>query len=704
MTVGQTETANGSVFQKLSGLTGMFGSVGRKGAWRSRSGDYSQQNGPGISMLLSDEPMSTRRGIGDVALRTLMAVLTFIASLLASLLKLIVDACKRSKLVLAAFIVAALLVLGGGFDNLSHMGKVYDHVMVGEINAGGMTKDQLSGVLVQHYGTRLVASGVKVYESEEALANHEQNPHDTGELSVEEQAAQTVNWYADKDSLQAYIDYNDIIDQAMDAGRSGVLDRLGLLIFKRTIPVDINYNEACIEALASQMDLAVGYPFVNSQITVDSGQASASESSDGMMVDREELKRNLTDQFLSSNAEGREFYVVAVETPAQITTEKGQDAANRANAAIANGVTFQYGETVWSVDSATMGTWLDTNIVKDENGDCTLSVYVDPLKAQLDISDYAKPNFEGNTETIEFKQDGDDILVLLESDGTMPQISSAISHLNDMVFGEGADVSQTPNVVIQSTDVPSQMRLNEALNAGVISVIGEYTTEYTPGAAERNHNIHLAADLLDNSIAKANGGIWSFNETAGECNEEKGFQAAGSIVGSQLTDEIGGGICQVGTTVFNAVYEVGLPIVERHNHSMYISSYPAGRDAAISWPDLDLQWKNETSSDILLKTSYTDSSLTVTLYGISPGYTVTTETGSWEQGATYNTVYLYDEEYAAGYSYVRSYGSDGQSISVTRTVTDRSGDVVHEDTFVSVYEPTNEVIVRGGTAADWPAG
>ena len=640
-------------------------------------------------------------GAGIAVKSFLLMVLAIIVRALQWVWSKIVWACRRSRVVLVVLVVACLLVVGHGVDTLWHSGKVYSHVMVGDIKAGGMTPEELVEALKQEYGANLEASGVTIYASEEAMQNHEQNSLDEGNLSVEEQAAQTVNWYADKTSLQAYIDYDGIVREAMDKGRGGFLDRLHTVVATRKVPVTVNYNDACIESLAQQIDLALGYPYQNSEIVVEGGSVSASESSDGVMVDRDELKDKLTEQFLSNNAENREFFETAIATPAQITTEEGQEAAARAQAAIANGASFSYGGETWTYDSSQLGNWLNSNIIEDAEGECTLSVYFDPQKAQIDINEHAKASFEGGQVIVRFEKQGEEMMVILGSEGTMPQVSTAISKLNDTLLGDAADTSTTPSITIESTEVPSQMALNEAVNAGVVSVIGEYTTEYTPGAAERNHNIHLAADLLNDSVAKADGGIWSFNEVAGECNEEKGFQAAGSILGDTLVDEIGGGICQVGTTVFNAVYELGLPIEERHNHSMYISSYPAGRDAAISWPDLDLRWKNDTQSDILLRMSYTDTSVTATLYGISPGYSVETETGEWEEGEKYQTVYVYDDEYAAGYSYVKSYGSDGQSITVIRTVTDRNGDIVSQDTFVSVYSATNETIVRGGTQADW---
>ena len=160
-------------------------------------------------------------------------------------------------------------------------------------------------------------------------------------------------------------------------------------------------------------------------------------------------------------------------------------------------------------------------------------------------------------------------------------------------------------------------------------------------------------------------------------------------------------MCQVATTVFNAVYDAGYPVLERRNHSLYIASYPAGRDAAVSYPDLDLVWQNDTASDVLLRTSYTDTTVTVTLYGVDPNYIVTTDTGDWEPGEKYKTKTVVDDTLEPGTSYTKTAGTNGMKIEVTRTVKTQDGDVVRQDLFQSVYNPVNEVIVKG---PDAPAG
>ena len=98
------------------------------------------------------------------------------------------------------------------------------------------------------------------------------------------------------------------------------------------------------------------------------------------------------------------------------------------------------------------------------------------------------------------------------------------------------------------------------------------------------------------------------------------------IINGELQTGLGGGVCQVSTTVFNAAYEAGLPIVSRTNHALYISHYPQGRDATVNYPDTDLKFTNDTGHWLLLRTWVGSSSLTVALYGTPVHRRVVSET------------------------------------------------------------------------------
>ena len=148
---------------------------------------------------------------------------------------------------------------------------------------------------------------------------------------------------------------------------------------------------------------------------------------------------------------------------------------------------------------------------------------------------------------------------------------------------------------------------------GITGVVSSYTTTYggTPG---RLNNVQLVSQLIDGTLIKP-GGTFSFNGTTGERTAAKGFQEAPVIINGELQNGLGGGICQVSTTVFNAAFEAGLPIDARTNHALYISHYPLGRDATVNYPDLDLKFSNDTGHWLLLRTFVGAGSLTVNLYG-----------------------------------------------------------------------------------------
>ena len=152
-----------------------------------------------------------------------------------------------------------------------------------------------------------------------------------------------------------------------------------------------------------------------------------------------------------------------------------------------------------------------------------------------------------------------------------------------------------------------------AKKMGITGVVSSYTTTYggTPG---RLNNVQLVAKLIDGALIEP-GGTFSFNGTTGERTAAKGFQEAPVIINGELQNGLGGGICQVSTTVFNAAFDAGLPITARTNHALYIDHYPLGRDATVNFPDLDLRFANDTDHWLLLRTFVGAGSLTVNLYG-----------------------------------------------------------------------------------------
>ncbi len=121
------------------------------------------------------------------------------------------------------------------------------------------------------------------------------------------------------------------------------------------------------------------------------------------------------------------------------------------------------------------------------------------------------------------------------------------------------------------------------------------------GTENRNHNIRARVRLVERLGGEAND-TWSFNGTSGECNDERGFQGAGAIIDGEYDDAVGGGICQVATTMFNAVYEPGFPVPTRYNHSLYIGSYPHGTRRRGQLARARPRVENDSATDVLVRT------------------------------------------------------------------------------------------------------
>jgi vancomycin resistance protein YoaR len=146
--------------------------------------------------------------------------------------------------------------------------------------------------------------------------------------------------------------------------------------------------------------------------------------------------------------------------------------------------------------------------------------------------------------------------------------------------------------------------------------LASYSTLYA-GTADRINNLQLAIEILDGARI-APGETWSFNEFVGPRTAERGFRTAPVIMDGEYAEDIGGGVSQVATTVFNAAWEAGIKIAERHAHALYISRYPDGRDATVNYPDVDLKLLNDTPRWIVLKASYDESGIIVRLLGGGP--------------------------------------------------------------------------------------
>ncbi len=247
---------------------------------------------------------------------------------------------------------------------------------------------------------------------------------------------------------------------------------------------------------------------------------------------------------------------------------------------------------------------------------------------------------------------------------------------------------------VQVSTAAPERSTREAMAMGITGLVGAYETFYG-GVPNRIHNVQVVAHLIDNHFI-APGAEFSFNGTTGERTPDKGFLEAPVIINGELKTALGGGICQVSTTTFNAAYEAGLPITDRTNHALYISHYPLGRDATVNYPDTDLKFVNDTTHWLWLRTFVGSSSLTVALYGTPQHRRVESNVSPLVVTGPPPVKRVPDPNLLVGQRSIEEYGSPSSSTNVRRRVYSAGGKLLYDHTWYSSYRAEPRVI-RVGT-------
>lgn len=239
-------------------------------------------------------------------------------------------------------------------------------------------------------------------------------------------------------------------------------------------------------------------------------------------------------------------------------------------------------------------------------------------------------------------------------------------------------------VTVPLTTLLPALTTAQANTLGITEKVASFTTHY-PYAAYRLQNIHRAADLIDGKVLMP-GQVFSLNRAVGERTAANGFAIGTIINGGRFEKDYGGGTSQVATTTFNAAFFAGLKIITHKPHSFYISRYPAGREATVAWPDVDLQFQNDSGHAIVIDSSYTRSSVTVTIWGTKI-WDIESLSGSRYNQRAFGTIY--DPTAKC----VPQGGVQGFDIDVTRVFSHGSTQVRTEK-FHTHYNPAAQIYCR----------
>jgi vancomycin resistance protein YoaR len=440
--------------------------------------------------------------------------------------------------------------------------------------------------------------------------------------------------------------------------------------------------DAAVSYKIGQIARVVDRSGVDAKVVRKGLRVQVVEGQSGLKLDRA-AATNVVVQALARFERGNPVPLPLMSTAPRVAAADLADAAAKAQIALSAPIRLAYGETRWRIPR-----WKIASLIElPAGGSTTVAIkgrgaeqYLERLAATV--------SREPQDARFQVTATGK-IAIRPSAPGLVLDIPATARAITAAVFSTD---KRTAQLAVQ---VARPERTTEKAKAmGITGVVSSYTTTYggTPG---RLANVQLVSHLIDGTLIEP-GGTFSFNGTTGERTAEKGFQEAPVIINGELQNGLGGGICQVSTTVFNAAFEGGLPITARTNHALYISHYPTGRDATVNYPDLDLKFVNDTSHWMLLRTFVGAGSLTVNLYGTPQDRRVESTTEPLTVTGPVPVEKTDDPTLDKGKRVVDEFGAPPRQTSVHRLVYDPKDNLLYDDTWRSYYvgEPS---LVRVGT-------
>ncbi len=323
-----------------------------------------------------------------------------------------------------------------------------------------------------------------------------------------------------------------------------------------------------------------------------------------------------------------------------------------------------------------------------EIADATVVNVVRESPARIDIALDAKkvaailephrPDFELPPVNVGFDVDieTDEVTIIPSKNGTVIDADA----MTAVLFDAAASGSGSATMVYSDGAEP-EYTTADAEAFGPLGLVSEFTTS-TPGV-NRVHNIHLMADTIDGYIVWP-GEEFSINEFIGPRTEAKGYLRDGAIIGGVVTccddpANVGGGVSQYGTTIYNAIFFGCYEDLEHTPHSLYISRYPEGREATLGYPQPDVRFRNDTDAPVIIRNSYDgNKTITVKFYGNNGGRKCEAERSDRFNYTDPKTVYEPNPAVEPGSERVISEGSQGWTVTVTRVMTMPDGTVIRQ--------------------------
>lgn len=560
---------------------------------------------------------------------------------------------------LGAFIAVGAIVgiclLAIVIDSALYYNKVHAGVSVAGTSLGGLTRDEATATL-----TKLVE---EAQSSPITLTSDEKT------------------WDIMPADVGATMDVSGAVSAAMEVSRESnfLADlgrRLNLYFNDVDLPLVGSVDEAPLDETVAQLAKEIDVPAVNAALSMENGKIKVVEDRTGRALDQDALRERLKAVLVTLHSTEIEMPIIITEP--DVKAEDHRAAQEQAETMIEAPVVLTKGDQRWTVTGQQIATYLDFTS-EMQNGVSTLVPYLSAEK-MTPFLDSIAPSVVTKPVDATFKSDGKKAWVVPGAPGTVLDAEKTAAAL---MAASLKTTGRTIEVSVKTTD--PDLTTEEAEAMGLKDLLASYTTPPYAGSANRQVNVRITTQYASD-VMLAPGEVYNFDKQIGPRTAARGYLTAPGIVGpGKLEDVFGGGICQVSTTLFNAVFFAGLEVVERRNHSIYIDHYPKGRDATVSAGGPNLRFRNDTSHYIWIRGNSDGITTTFNIYGTSEGRKVSYTTSDFYNVVGRTQVTVSNPSLGPGTSVVKIGGQSGKQCKVVRTVTLPDGSVVHKDTFISTY-------------------
>ena len=476
------------------------------------------------------------------------------------------------------------------------------------------------------------------------------------------------------------VDVNGAVSRAMAVTRDNnfavdVVNRFKLFFDPRDLPLAGIVDQAKLDAWVAGIANDLHQAPSNASLAIKDGAVQVIEGINGQDVDEAALREQLQSLLVSLHTSTVEIPVV-VKEPA-VKSADNLVAQRQAETMLGSAITLTSHGKSWTLTPAQIASFMYFQ-TDYQNGVPTLTPR---------ILEGALSNFVGG---LAADVNVAPVSASIVSGGGKPKVIAAVT-------GEALDVAATVKALEAVASQPTGRTLEvtrtvtkpnfstaEAQAATFNDRLSSYTTRYAC-PVNRATNVRITTKYATD-VFLAPGQQYNFDRQIGPRTEARGYKLAPGITGpNTLEDVLGGGICQVSTTMFNAVFDAGLKVTERHNHSIFINHYPKGRDATVTGGGKNLRFVNDTAHYIWIRGTSDGTTTTISIWGTSDGRKVTSSVGNFYNVQNPSTVTVSDPTLPKGATKVIDAGQTGRQLKTTRVVTAANGAVLHNDTWISTW-------------------